>query len=483
MGYKEELVRAQALAAAGDVAGAVSVQQQHIDSLVRARAPIDAIVWHNLASVQGDGGLHADAIASCEEAFKAGLDAPETWLVYGRSLQATGKLDAAATAFRTALDKRPTDQTVHRDLAQLIWMRTGDVDAALLPLTQMQTRFPTDDSLTYLRTQILHQIGEDERAFEELDALFARTADQTALLLPHGEAGLRAGRYGAAAESLHRARAQFGDHVQVLEPLVRLALATGPDGQTTQMIAQLRAAEPINQYFCALQATAWRLLNDPRYEQFYGAEALVHAVELRVPAGWQSLEAYIDDLCTALDQRHPFTAHPFGLSVRHGSQLASIEGMDDPALRAFPEAASGPVADYLATLASRVPADNPVWQGLADGVPSAAHLPTAARLLAAWSVRLPASGFHVNHVHYAGWLSSACHLRRVEAAPGDDPHAGWIKFGEPGIATARALPPTHFREPQPGMMVLFPSFLWHGTVAFSGTQSRLTIAADFARVP
>jgi len=35
-----------------------------------------------------------------------------------------------------------------------------------------------------------------------------------------------------------------------------------------------------------------------------------------------------------------------------------------------------------------------------------------------------------------------------------------------------------YLRPQPGLLVLFPSYMWHGTVPFSGTQTRLTIAFD-----
>ncbi|MEO1150490.1 MAG: putative 2OG-Fe(II) oxygenase [Pseudomonadota bacterium] len=481
MGYRQELERAQTLANGGDGAGAVALFRRYIDSLLRAGDHIDGVVWHNFASLQGDGGFHAEAAQSCENAFKAGLQAPETWLVYGRSLQAIGKLDAAEDAFSTALGKRPTDPVVHRDLAQLIWMRTGDAARALVPLTRIEAQFPADDQLKSLRAQIFSEMGMDREAFAQLDALLKKATDQSPWLLPHGEAALRAGHYGPAEESLTRARSQFGDHDQILEPLVRLGLATGPDEKTVALIDRLRAGAPHNQYFCALEATAWRLVDDPRHDAFYEASRLVHGFELKVPRGWRSLGAYLDDLCTALDTRHPFAAHPFGLSVRHGSQLASIEAMDDPALRAFPEAAMGPVTHYLAALADHLPADSPVWRG-AEGRKAVQDDPAgAARLLAAWSVRLPANGFHVNHVHPAGWLSSACHLRTVAAVPGDDPRAGWIKFGEPGIATVRPLAPTHMREPQAGVMVMFPSFLWHGTVPFSGSESRLTIAADFSR--
>lgn len=100
-------------------------------------------------------------------------------------------------------------------------------------------------------------------------------------------------------------------------------------------------------------------------------------------------------------------------------------------------------------------------------------------LSGAWSVRLHAHGHHVNHIHPDGWLSSAYY---VELPPqmDDSTHAGWIQFGQPPIITSPALAAEHFVKPEPGLLVLFPSWMWHGTVPFGGgpDDTRLTIAFD-----
>jgi ectoine hydroxylase-related dioxygenase (phytanoyl-CoA dioxygenase family) len=40
------------------------------------------------------------------------------------------------------------------------------------------------------------------------------------------------------------------------------------------------------------------------------------------------------------------------------------------------------------------------------------------------------------------------------------------------------MPPQHFVRPEPGKLVLFPSYMWHGTVPFTTPESRLTVAFD-----
>ena len=74
-----------------------------------------------------------------------------------------------------------------------------------------------------------------------------------------------------------------------------------------------------------------------------------------------------------------------------------------------------------------------------------------------------ARGFHLDHVHPRGWLSSAYYVGAAGRFRCGDARAGWLKFGEPGMRIPAARP-EHFVKPAQGMLVLFPSYLWHGTV-------------------
>jgi hypothetical protein len=102
------------------------------------------------------------------------------------------------------------------------------------------------------------------------------------------------------------------------------------------------------------------------------------------------------------------------------------------------------------------------------------------RIHGIWSVQLHANGYHTNHVHPEGWLSSACYIDLPPAIEHD--RQGWLKFGEPGVVTRPPLPPEHFVRPAPGLLALFPSHMWHGTVPFGGEGTRLTIAFDVVPV-
>ncbi|HWC63258.1 MAG TPA: putative 2OG-Fe(II) oxygenase [Rhizomicrobium sp.] len=82
----------------------------------------------------------------------------------------------------------------------------------------------------------------------------------------------------------------------------------------------------------------------------------------------------------------------------------------------------------------------------------------------------------MNHIHPEGWISSCYYVAVPEAVKNDETKEGWIKFGEPsveaGLGFRRAI------QPQPGRLVLFPSYMWHGTIPFHDKAVRTTIAFD-----
>jgi hypothetical protein len=55
---------------------------------------------------------------------------------------------------------------------------------------------------------------------------------------------------------------------------------------------------------------------------------------------------------------------------------------------------------------------------------------------------------------------------------------GVLTFGEPSLVTTPVLSPEYSVRPSVGMLVLFPSYFWHGTVPFRSNQARLTVAFD-----
>jgi hypothetical protein len=81
-------------------------------------------------------------------------------------------------------------------------------------------------------------------------------------------------------------------------------------------------------------------------------------------------------------------------------------------------------------------------------------------------------------VHPRGWISSACYIELPDSTADLRSEEGVLTFGEPGIVTTPLLAAEYSVRPREGMLVLFPSYFWHGTVPFHSQQARLTVAFD-----
>ena len=452
---------AAALKGAGRLDEALAVYQKCAEV-----APASGVAEHNIAAVLGDLGRSAEAEAAARRAFAKGLDALETRVVQARALAALGRFDEAETAFRTALRQKPFAVDVHRDLAQLIWMRTEDKALAVAALDAALNSDPNAAALRQLKAKVLTFAGDFEGADRALQDAVRRHPDDAALQMSAAQAALDVGDAARGLDHAERGRTLYpndGLHAPTL--VCEALLAAGRPDDAARLAEEVVRRFPTGQQGLADLAVAWRLLGDPRYGELYDYEAFVKAFTIDTPEGWSSLSAYLGDLAEGLNAQHRLKTHPLDQSLRHGSQLSHLLRSTHPAIKAFPQAIDGPIRAYMTALGRGKDALRIRNTG-------------AYRFQGMWSVKLrPGGGRHVDHLHPEGWISSACYIDLPKAVAGEG-RQGWIKFGQPGVPTTPRLEPEHFVKPEPGRLVLFPSYMWHGTVPFSGEDSRLTVAFD-----
>ena len=438
------------------------------DALVRAATldPEGGRAWLNAAAVLDQVGRMNEAGDAVRKAIGFGFAPPEAHFLLGRSLQGAGKFVEAEAAHLAAVAARPNFVDAHRELAQLIWMRTGDAQAAMQALDSAVSLNPTDAGLRAERARVLNAAGNQTAARAASAQLIERMPQgpKRRLFEAH-DANLR-GKYETAAEAARDAAAMGSDPTQAAEALVTAQLGLGDGRGLLDTADGWLQRQPLNQLAIAYRATALRLLGDPRGDAFRDYEALVRPFDIDVPEGWSSLEAYLIDLAAALAPMHPFEAHPLGQSARGGSQtMQSLVESADLAVRAFFSAVDGPIRRYLAELGAGID-------------PLRARNRGAYEIRGCWSVWLKPGGFHVDHVHPQGWISSACYIATPTVAEDPGRKEGWIRFGEPPVQPPGGLPAEHFVQPRPGRLVLFPAWMWHGTVPFASDERRLTMAFD-----
>lgn len=429
--------------------------------------PREPVAFHNLAATLGDAGHAAAAEAALLQAMKLGLDAPESWLVRARAVQAQGRLDEAEALFGQALARRPLFIDALRDLAQLRWMRRADVAAALQPIDSALARAPDEPALVLLKARVLIESAGPAAALDLLRHASRSRPAHGPFAHALAQAALQAGEPTESLAAAERAVALAPNESATQVARIDALLVLGEWQRAEQAALQWQARAPFDQHALARLSTAWRLLGDERYHRLCDYDTLVSVQQLATPAGWSGLESYLADLAGALHAAHRYRTHPFQQSVRQGSQLAHILQLPHPAAQALASAIDAPIRQHLARLGAG-----------ADPVRAVNRGTYATR--GGWSIRMQAGGQHMNHVHPEGWISSACY---VEAPAALTDGQGSLKLGEPGIPLDPLPPPERLVAPALGRIVLFPSYMWHGTVAFTAEGVRMSVAFDLVPGP
>jgi tetratricopeptide (TPR) repeat protein len=393
---------------------------------------------------------------------------------YARSLLAQGQTDGAEAALRECVRLEPQLADAQTALAQLVWLRTGDVRETTAALDDAVRTHSKDETLLAARAAVLQGAGDARAAYASLLPLIDQEHAQPMLLM---RAALSALEFDSATALTLSDRALQLVPANSAARTVRVAaqLGVGDAQAALANCEQLLDRAPDDQYLIALQTTAWRLLGDWRYAQYCNYTELVIPYQLETPAPWTSLPNFLTDLRVSLNRFHAPRGHALLFqSLRHGTETTQdLSFSSDPAIKALFTAFHAPINEYVNHLGPGKDALRRRNNG-------------RFRFHGSWSVRLRSAGYHASHVHPRGWISSACYIELPEnmqqavstegiltfGAP------GILTFGAPGILTTPVLTAEHSVRPEAGMLVLFPSYLWHGTIPFSSHQTRLTVAFD-----
>ncbi|HEU4531890.1 MAG TPA: tetratricopeptide repeat protein [Steroidobacteraceae bacterium] len=450
--------------------GAVLRQQHRLsdaESAFRqaiALAPADAGAHHNLGALLSQAERAEEALAALEKAASLGLKGRELAFNRGRVLQQLYRLDEAEGAFVEAVRMEPNDIDAQLNLARLRYMRNDPAftreiaDAVRANRANLRLQLLLGDvlrrtGLLEAAEVLLRDILKGDDAAPEVRAALATVLHE-------------AGRLNEAEEQAALAAAARPNDAAIIETLVAILLGRDRATEALPFIRARRALEPNEQRWIAYEATAARLLGDPLYQRLYDYERLVKIYELQAPPGWSSMAELNTALATALAARHRFEMHPFDQSLRHGSQTArSLLTDPDPAIRTVLTLFVAAVDQYRASI------------GTDPEHPLSARNHGATALAGCWSVQLHRQGFHVNHIHPQGWISSAYYVSVPAEVADTELKSGWLKFGEPRFPIPRAIP-ARFVAPRAGRLVLFPSYMWHGTNPIQGSEPRTSIAFD-----
>ena len=310
----------------------------------------------------------------------------------------------------------------------------------------------------------LERVGERERALGLVEGLEQEIAQGAELQRLRARLLVAAGRAEEAERVFRDCLARHPADSGAALDHARFLMLRGRAREAAARLERALAAAPADQLLLANLATAWKLDGDARHRALFDTGRFVRTYALAA----HGLErAFFAGLAALLRGMHDAAQHPMDQSLRGGTQtLGNLLLRREPPIVRLRQCIESVVADYIAAL----PRD--------DAHPFLRRREARFRIAGSWSVLLRPGGFHVPHTHGQGWLSSALYVE-LPAGLADTAPEGCLEFGRSDLPLATAQdPPELLLAPEVGRLVLFPSYLWHGTVPFTAPGERLTVAFD-----
>jgi tetratricopeptide (TPR) repeat protein len=379
-------------------------------------------------------------------------------LARAQIMQDLQRFEDALDLYRQVLARDPVNDAAHSAYNDLLYRVRIEEE-----FLASYDRAPAIPALQIAKANTLVIARRSQEAHAIFAAILARSPDNQAARIGAATALAQMNRYGEAETMFEAAMNRDPRNPDLAFHLCAALLRKG-DPQKAAFVAEkgLRLA-PADQLGLALLGAAWRIMGDARDEDLNGYDGLIRIFELAPPEGFSSMAQFNAELAGCLDRLHPPTREYLAQSLRGGSQTSGgLFGEGHALVEMLQARIRDAINDYIAALPSDA------------AHPFLSRRKRSFRYSGSWSSRLADGGYHTNHMHRGGWISSCYYVQIPDAVT--EAQQGWITFGQPDFENGLTIRRTI--QPKAGSLILFPSYTWHGTLPFHGTTARTTIAFD-----
>lgn len=435
-----------------------------------AAQPGSAEAWRTMGAALRTCGRSREAVNALQRAIALQPESADSHAFLGAVYQSLGERERAKESFERAVAIAPDHEGAHFALNQLLWT-TGDTESFLTSYEVAEQARPDSMKIRCAHAHTLMLVERYADAVRVLREAAQRDPGNVRVVALLGDALSRRGEHAEALRLLSMAHSRS----PIPEIGISYARALLRAGDYKEALEQLSACDrdrlrkrDLDQEVTALTYVAARFSGDARGAHLFDYSRFVRAWEIPTPKGFRSIAEFNEALTERLTQLHTTEQAPLEQTLRGGTQTyGRLFNNPDPLIQKLRESCGSLVARYLAELPH------------IDGHPLEEFRPREARFAGSWSARLRGGGFHKNHFHSRGWLSSAYYVSLPpEMDQANEARAGWLKFGQPHALPGAQEPPEHWVKPEEGLLALFPSYMWHGTETFESPEPRITVAFD-----
>jgi tetratricopeptide (TPR) repeat protein len=424
-----------------------------------------AALKHNLGIVLTQQNRHEEALAEIAAAQAMVPNLPNADFNRGNTLQMLGRLAEAEAAYLRALSRNPLDLKAHGDLNRLLYRLNRP--EFLLSYDEALRRHPGSVGLFTEKGKFLFLGDRLEDAREAFTRALALQPEDHGARDGLGSALTRLGRYEDATREFERLLAADPANIDARCNFAECLLRAGDPEKSAAIAAESLARAPHHQLTLALWGLALRKLEDEREHTLNDYENFVQVYDIAPPQGYSDVESFNAALDEYLVKIHHDRREHINQTSRNGTKTSGdLFGAGHEIVEQLRGRIDDAVADYIAKMKEN------------ESHPLLARRARDFGYSGSWSTRLADCGFHTNHIHPTGWISSAYYVAVPDAVKDAQEALGWIKFGEPSFDAHLSDGARRKVQPRPGLLVLFPSYMWHGTIPFRSQQIRTTVAFD-----
>lgn len=299
-------------------------------------------------------------------------------------------------------------------------------------------------------------------------ALARNDAERASALATRGKAETRLGDTAAARRTLLQALGFDPDNKDACKRIAAIDLIAGRPDAALAVSGELVAQGTAHARLFAAKALAQARAGDiAAARETVGLDSLQVAERLAPPPGWDSIEAFNAALAKEL------LGHPGIRYERYGSaseltwRIEALARADTPLVRLL-------LAQIIAAIGRHCDRAGAIDHPWAKAKPTEA-------VLRNWCVITESTGFETWHVHQFGWLSGVYYVQVPDAIAQGTGREGCLAFGLPDElagAEGSALFGEHLVRPQQGLLLTFPSHVYHRTYPHGCGEKRICVAFD-----
>lgn len=475
----EDAAVAYERALAGDPGDAASIANlagvfTNMRAFNRALALFDTAIgrWPNEPRVRlmhakalRDIKLYDQAEDACRVALKLAPENADAGTALGLTLALAGKHAEAVTIIRQALEQDP-DRRAAKSILAASLIEIAEFDEALSVSNAVLQANPAETGMLQIKARALQGLGRNGDAVEIFQMAFEGAPDDVATMAGYVEALRAAGRDAEVNDVFDAVIAVPPRSPEPYYDIAKRHLEAGEAEAAFRIVSQGVEKFPGDTGSLAIQGVAAavvgyadiaRTLND--------FDGLMGRLRIAPPSGWKTVADFNAALAEHVENHPSVQFAPADHATQDGYHTGELMLEPMGPIRGLEETIRAAVDQYRR--------DHPFD-------PKHPFLRRASGKfgLNIWAIILKQAGHQVPHIHPGAWLSGV-YYPKLPPVIGDNSQAGWIEFGRPPESYTRDNEPDVIMiRPEEGLMLLFPSYMYHRTIPFAGDGTRISIAFD-----